>query len=150
MSVLVNRLFKSCWLVTCCIHVLYAYMYAVLFAVKFHWHLCKTKTSLNSDSCFWSSASSRVCSRKLINTDENLLFVLTRKNQCDDAYEIAIKKGDSVLFDATMLAKSRIKVTPRKEDKKLNDILRGWYLSLSVDIENKKSRAKVIFVYKHV
>ena len=96
-----------------------------------------------SDSCFWTSPKSRTCSRQLINTDENILFILTRQNRCGVVYEVAIKKNDSVLFEANMTAKTRLKVTPRAVDKRLNENLREWYLSLSVDTENNTSHTKV-------
>lgn len=109
-------------------------------------HFKSSPGSLISGSCFSPSLNTRACSRQLINTDENILFILSRQNRCGDVYEIAIKKNDSVLFEATIKVKTRLKVTLRTVDKKLKDILRDWYLSLSVDTVNNTSHAKVILI----
>jgi flagellar basal body L-ring protein FlgH len=79
----------------------------------------------------------------LIDTDENLLFTLTKNNQCGDVYVVTIKMNNSVIFETSMKANSRVNVTTRAVDQQLKNTLDRWYLSLNVDRENNTSHAKV-------
>ncbi|CAB3995474.1 Hypothetical predicted protein [Paramuricea clavata] len=99
-----------------------------------------------SKDCLQDSSvgKSRTSSRRLIDTDENLLFTLTKQNQCDDVYDITIKnKYNKVIFETSMKAKTRVKVTPRAADQQLKGTLGRWYLFLNVDTEDRISRAKL-------
>ena len=106
---------------------------------------CKLKKDCLQDSCFWSTVGkSRTCARRLINTDETLLFTLTKQNQCDDVYVVTIRKNDSVIFKTSMKDKTRVNVTTRAADQQLKDTLQLWCLSLNVDpYFNSTSHAKL-------
>jgi hypothetical protein len=80
----------------------------------------------------------------LIGTDQNLFFTLTKQNQCDDDYDVTVKKNNTVIFETTMKARTRVKVTPRTVDQQLKGALDQWYLFLRVDTENNTSHAEVI------
>ncbi|XP_028401957.1 uncharacterized protein LOC114524927 [Dendronephthya gigantea] len=96
--------------------------------INSYYHLSK---SCLQDSCSWAPVGkSKTCTRRLIDTDEELQFTLTRQQQCRNVYSITIKKYDSVVFKTEMKPKTRVKVKPHAVDQRLNEIFSRWYFIL--------------------
>ena len=89
---------------------------------------------------------SRSCTRRLINSEEELTFNMTRHSRCGHLYDVTIKRSNRVIFKMAMKAQTRVSFTFGETDQQLHGTPVRWYITLKVHTVKNSSHAKVLVI----